>query len=100
MAQALDAPRDHIVVPVRRVGDGIDVLLTGRLPDGTRTAIAFTSLGRLEEAMGAGTAHDHLTLRRLHEVLDPIGIERVQVDPDLVMAGSRAGEASPVGSPG
>lgn len=77
---------ERIVVPVRHLSDGIDVLMTGAMPDGTKTAIAFTSLARLEAAMGCGVPYDHLTLNRLHQMLDPIGIERVQVDPDLVMS--------------
>jgi len=69
-------------VPVRCHGETA-TLQTGRLPDGPRVGIAFSTLDRLRAAAGA---QDFLRVSEdaLHDLLAPLGITRIQLDPALV----------------
>ena len=73
-----------LVVPVCASAPGVCRLLTCRLPDGTRCGVAFTSAAVAARVMGPTTGLIELALPALRAMLTPLGIERVQVDPDLV----------------
>jgi hypothetical protein len=72
-----------MVVPVR-TGSGTVSLRCGRLPDGRRVGIAFTSEARLIEVMGADQPWIHLNERAMRAMLAPLGVTRIQVDPGVV----------------
>ena len=73
-----------LVVPVRTTEPGACTLRTCRLPDGTRCGIAFTSADAAARVLGPAPALIELSLPALHAMLAPLGVDRVQVDPDLV----------------
>jgi hypothetical protein len=79
-------------VPVRSTGD-IATLQTGRLPDGLRVGIAFTTLDRLRAAAGV-QEFMRLSEEALHDMLTPIGISRIQLDPTMVAVPVRGAVAS------
>ena len=70
-------------VPVHSAGD-IAALQTGRLPDGRRVGIAFTTLANLRAASGPRQEWMRLTEEALRETLAPLGVSRIQLDPVLV----------------
>ncbi|MEV5966844.1 SAV_915 family protein [Kribbella sp. NPDC051952] len=70
-------------VPVHSAGD-IASLQTGRLPDGRRVGIAFTTLAQLRAASGPRQEFMRLTEADLREMLAPLGVIRIQLDPVLV----------------
>lgn len=75
---------ERLFVPVRINDVGIDVLVTGHLPDGTRTAIAFTSPTALARAMGGSQAWIRLSSRGIRGLMRSRGVLVLRVDPDLV----------------
>jgi hypothetical protein len=74
-----------MVVPVR-TGSGMAGLRCGRLPSGERVGIAFTTEARLARVMGAGQPWIHMSARAMEEMLAPLGVTRIQVDPSLITA--------------
>src|SRR4030081_1175888 len=74
-----------MVVPVG-TGSGMVCLRCGRLPTGERVGIAFTTEARLAGVMGAGQPWIHLNDRAMKEMLAPLGVTRIQVDPGLITA--------------
>ncbi|TCC23392.1 SAV_915 family protein [Kribbella speibonae] len=70
-------------VPVHSIGD-IAAPRIGRLPDGRRVGIAFTSLANLRLASGAQQEWMRLTEEALRETLAPLGVTRIQLDPSRV----------------
>jgi len=83
---------DDWFVPVRCVGD-IATLQTGRLPDGLRVGIAFSSLERLRAASGA-QEFMRVSEDGLHDMLERVGIVRIQLDPTVVAVPVRGAVAS------
>jgi hypothetical protein len=72
-----------MVVPVG-TGSGMVCLRCGRLPTGERAGIAFTTEGRLAGVMGAGQPWIHMSGQAMKEILAPLGVTRIQVDPGLI----------------
>ena len=70
-------------IPVRST-DGVAVLQTGRLPDGPKVGIAFTTLALLRAATGPRQQWLRLSEDALRELLSPLGVTRIQLDPVLV----------------
>ncbi|WP_328522303.1 SAV_915 family protein [Kribbella sp. NBC_00359] len=70
-------------VPVHSTGAAA-ALQTGRLPDGRRVGIAFTTLAKLRAATGPRQEWMRLTEAALRETLAPLGVTRIQLDPVLV----------------
>ena len=70
-------------VPVHSV-DNIASLQTGHLPDGRRVGIAFTTLAHLRAASRPRQEWMRLTEESLRELLAPLGVTRIQLDPVLV----------------
>ncbi len=73
----------RMVVPVRTV-PGMVSLRCGRLPTGERVGIAFSTEARLAAVMGAGQLWTQLSEQAMEEMLAPLGVTRIQVDPGLV----------------
>jgi hypothetical protein len=74
-----------LVVPVR-TRSGMASIQCGRLPTGQPVGVAFTSEGRLASVMGAGQLWIRLSEPAMKEMLEPLGVTRIQVDPGLVAA--------------
>jgi hypothetical protein len=72
-----------LVVPVR-TRSGMACIRGGRLPTGQPVGVAFTSEERLASVMGAGQPWIHLSQAAMKEMLEPLGVTRIQVDPGLV----------------
>ena len=72
-----------MVVPVR-TGSGMVSLRCGRLPTGERVGIAFTTETALIKVMGRDQAWIVLGHGAMKTMLAPLGIRRIQVDPELV----------------
>lgn len=70
-------------VPVHSLGD-IAAPQIGRLPDGHRVGIAFTTLANLRIASGPHQEWMRMTEEALRETLAPLGVSRIQLDPVLV----------------
>lgn len=60
------------------------VVLTARLPEGDRAGLAFTTAEALAAAMGRNQPWVRLSLAAERALLAPLGVARIQVDPDLV----------------
>jgi hypothetical protein len=74
-----------MVVPVRTVS-GMVSLRCGRLPTGERVGIAFTTETGLIKIMGRDQPWIRLSDGAVKTMLAPLGIRRIQVDPELVSA--------------
>jgi len=72
-----------LVVPVR-AGSGMAAIQCDRLPTGQPVGVAFTSASRLASVMGAGQPWILLSQAAMKEMLEPIGVTRIQVDPGLI----------------
>ena len=75
-----------LVVPVH-TGSGMVSLRCGRLPSGERVGIAFTAEASLARAMGAGQPWIHMGAEAMRDMLAPLGVTRIQVDPGVITAG-------------
>jgi hypothetical protein len=73
-----------MIVPVRTVS-GMVSLRCGRLPTGERVGIAFTTEAHLAAVMGADQPWIQMSEQALEEMLEPLGVTRVQVDPGLII---------------
>ncbi|GAA4991144.1 SAV_915 family protein [Kitasatospora paranensis] len=82
------APAGRLLVPVRPGPLG-DTARLFRTPLGARTAVAFTSPGRLVAALG--TAQPWITLAEpvLRSLTGPLGVTSPIVDPPLVAPAAR-----------
>ncbi len=74
------------VVPVH-TGTGMVSLRCGRLPSGERVGIAFTAEASLARAMGAGQPWIYMSAGAMRDMLAPLGVTRIQVDPGVITAG-------------
>ena len=72
-----------LVVPVR-TRSGMASIQCGRLPTGQAVGVAFTSEGRLARVMGAAQPWIRLSPAAMKEMLEPLGVARIQVDPGLI----------------
>ncbi len=75
-----------MVVPVRTGSGMVCCLRCGRLPTGERVGIAFTTEANLAAVMGAGQPWIHISEQAMEEMLAPLGVTRIQVDPGLITA--------------
>ncbi|MFF8442925.1 SAV_915 family protein [Streptomyces californicus] len=71
-----------LFVPVRATDAG-PVLRMFRTPLGERTAVGFTARGLLTATLGAGHAAIRLAEPALRLLVEPLGVDRVVVDPAL-----------------
>jgi hypothetical protein len=71
-----------LLVPVRAPAGGMLALRIGRLSSGERTGLAFTSEATLVRTLGPDQQWTDLSWEALLDLLEPLGIEHVRVDPD------------------
>src|SRR5262249_36343973 len=75
-----------LFVPVRYTESGALVLRLGRLGgESLRVGIAFSSERRLVQASSPGQQWVRLTAPALRAMLRPLGVDRIQLDPGLVV---------------
>jgi hypothetical protein len=75
-------PMEHkLLVPVRTTAAGTLVIRFGRLPSGKLTGLAFTSEDSLVRALGPSQQWTDLSWEALLDMLTPLGVEHVSVDP-------------------
>jgi hypothetical protein len=77
--------KDLLVVPVRSSRSGTLAVRTARLAGEGRVGIAFTSVTRLREVLGSDQAWVRLHESALRPLLRPLGVTRIQVDPDVMV---------------
>lgn len=70
-----------LYVPVRMSEAGVLTLRTGRLESGERTGLAFTSKDALSRTLGSAQQWASLGEEPLRDMLAPLGIRRLRVDP-------------------
>ena len=73
--------RNTFFVPVRESKAGTLALRTGRLPSGERVGLAFTSAAGLAATLGPAQQWAELCEQALKDMLAPLGVEQVRVDP-------------------
>jgi hypothetical protein len=83
-------------VPVRTSKAGTLALRTGRLESGERIGLAFTSDAALLLTMGPAQQWIQLDGQALTDMLAPLGVEHVRVDPRPVKPVKPASPVSPV----
>jgi hypothetical protein len=92
--------RHTFLVPVRTGKAGTLALQTGRLRSGERVGLAFSSEASLLLALGPSQEWIRLGGQALRDMLAPLGVEHVRVDPrpiaELGIGGSPK-ERAPVG---
>ena len=71
-----------LLVPVRTTAAGALVLRVGRLPSGERTGLAFTREDKLAQVLGPSQKWTDMSWEALLDLLEPLGIEQVRVDPE------------------
>ncbi|WP_109449819.1 SAV_915 family protein [Streptomyces sp. ICBB 8177] len=75
-------PAGRLYVPVRPGPAGCAARLF-RTPLGRRTAVGFTTRGRLAGTLGSGQAYVTLAEPALRALAEPLGVTQVVVDPRL-----------------
>ena len=70
-----------LYVPVRMGSAGVLTLRTGRLESGERIGLAFTSEDSLSFTLGAAQRWVSLGDQSLRDLLAPLGIRQLRVDP-------------------
>jgi hypothetical protein len=70
-----------LYVPVRMSEAGVLTLRTGRLESGERIGLAFTSEDSLSFTMGTAQRWVNLGDQSLRDMLAPLGIRQLRVDP-------------------
>ena len=88
------------LVPVRTCAAGVLAVRTGRLVSGERVGLAFTSETSLMLTLGPSHQWIRLAREPLAEMLEPLGIEHITVDPDPVGESSTDGPQQQRPSPG
>jgi hypothetical protein len=71
----------RLLIPVRTTAAGTLVLRFGRLPSGKLTGLAFTSEDSLVRTLGPSQQWTDLSWKALLDMLTPLGVEHVSVDP-------------------
>jgi hypothetical protein len=71
-----------LLVPVRTTAAGTLALRTGRLSSGERTGLAFTCQDALVRALGPSQQWTDLSWEALLDMVAPLGIEHIRVDPE------------------
>jgi hypothetical protein len=73
-----------LFVPVRASQSGTLALQTGRLASGQPVGLAFTSAASLLSAMGPSQRWTRICEAPLRDMLAPLGVNHIRVDPRLV----------------
>jgi hypothetical protein len=72
----------RLLVPVQANAAGTLVLRLGRLASGERIGLAFTSEDCLVRALGPAQQWTDLAWSALLDLLAPLGVKHISVDPD------------------
>jgi hypothetical protein len=76
---------DHtFLIPVRTCAAGTLALRTGRLVSGESVGLAFTTEASLTRTLGTSQHWIRLAREALADMLEPLGIEHITIDPDPV----------------
>ena len=70
-----------LYVPVRMSETGVLTLRTGRLESGERIGLAFTSEEALSRTLGPAQQWASLGEEPLRDMLEPLGVRQLRVDP-------------------
>jgi hypothetical protein len=76
-----DAGTGLLYVPVHACAPGTVTIQAGHLPSGQAVGLGFTSPDRLAMVFGPRHPWIRLHLSALHEMLEPLGITLVRIDP-------------------
>jgi hypothetical protein len=76
--------RQMFFVPVRISKVGTLTLKIGRLRSGERVGLAFTTQAALALTFGPAQQWVRLDREALEEMLEPLGVEHIRIDPHLV----------------
>ncbi|GAA0389405.1 SAV_915 family protein [Streptomyces luteireticuli] len=93
-ARRTGRPSEALLVPVRPCADGY-ALRVFRTPLGARTAVAFTTAGRLAACLGPGQPAVRLALPAVRSLAGPLGVTTVSVDPQLTAPPVRSSPDGP-----
>jgi type III secretion system (T3SS) SseB-like protein len=92
---------DHtFLIPVRTSAAGTLALRIGRLGSGERVGLAFTSEASLTRTLGPSQQWIRLAREALTDMLAPLGIEHITIDPDRVGESCTDGPPPQSPSPG
>jgi hypothetical protein len=85
---------DHtFLIPVRTCAAGTLAVRTGRLVSGERVGLAFTSEASLTRTLGPSQQWIRLARGALADMLEPLDIEHITIDPEPV--GESCGDGPP-----
>jgi len=82
---------DTFYIPVRESRAGTLALQTGRLRTGERVGLAFTTEASLLLTMGSAPQWVRLDGQALREMLAPLGVRHIRVDPVPLRSGTILG---------
>ena len=82
---------DTFLVPVRESKTGTLALQTGRLRTGERVGLAFTTEASLLLTMGSAPRWVRLDGQALKDMLAPLGVRHIRVDPAPLRSGAAQG---------
>jgi hypothetical protein len=92
---------DHtFLIPVRTCAAATLALRTGRLVSGERVGLAFTSEASLRRTLGPSQQWVRLARKPLADMLEPVGIEHIIIDPDSIGESCADGPQQQRPSPG
>jgi hypothetical protein len=89
---------DTFFIPVRESKAGTLALQTGRLRTGERVGLAFTTEASLLLTMGSAPRWVRLGSQALKDMLAPLGVRHIRVDPVPLRSGSARGLVLECGS--
>jgi hypothetical protein len=78
-----DHTHQQLCIPVRGNGCGFTLRLF-RNRDGSRCTVAFTTPERLTAVLGAGQSWVELAEPALRDMVGPLGVQQLVVDPNLI----------------
>jgi hypothetical protein len=90
---------DTFSIPVRESGAGTLALQTGRQRSGERVGLAFTTEDSLLLAMGSSRRWVRLGGQALRDMLVPLGVRHILVDPVPSRGPARQGKESDIAIP-
>jgi len=89
---------DMFFIPVRESAAGTLALQTGRLRTGERVGLAFTTEESLLLTMGSSPRWVRLDGQALKDLLAPLGVRHIRVDPAPLRSGAARGLVAGSGS--
>lgn len=91
----MDAECHLLFVPVHETRSGTLALCTAHLLSGQRVGLAFTSEALLLSAEGPGQRWIRLHEQAMHDMLGPIGVDQIRVNPCFEPSRSGPGTGQP-----